>query len=92
MLYTLFATRDYSRSTTICGALPRYAVIFSQKEMPMFSDEQIKAMTKRIADAMEKMSIGSFLYWMFQDRASGIFVGIVMMLLSLAITANGARR
>ena len=56
------------------------------------TDEQIQAAIKRIADALEKLSIGSALYWMFQEKTAGLVVGIVMMLLSLAITIGGAKK
>ncbi len=56
------------------------------------SDAQIGAAIKRIADAMEKLSIGSFLYWFFQNQTIGLFIGFLMMALSLAITITGASK
>lgn len=56
------------------------------------SNEQFLAVSKRAADAMEKLSIGAFLYWFFQNQPRGLFVGILMMALSFAITIRGATK
>lgn len=94
MLYTLFATRDYLRGATICGALPRYAVIFSEKEVSKLtlSPEQFQAIAKRVADALEKLSIGSFLYWVYLEKPLGFLLGAVFIVLSLVITARNAKK
>ena len=63
-----------------------------EAEQLKLTDDQIQAATKRIADSLEKLSIGSALYWMFQEKTAGLVVGIIMMLLSLAITVRGAKK
>ncbi len=50
------------------------------------TESQFNAVAKRAADALEKMSIGSFLYWFFQNQSSGLIIGFIMMALSFAIT------
>ena len=50
------------------------------------TDKQYHALAKRFADAAEKLSIGSVLYWIFQDQIVGIFVGIAIFIASLVIT------
>jgi hypothetical protein len=88
LLYTLFATRDYLRGATICGALPRYAVIFSKKEGSklQISPKQWKALAKRGADFMEKLSIVGFGYAFFQANTAGAIVGTVCLVVSGAVT------
>ena len=53
---------------------------------PKLTDKQYHALTKRFADAAEKLSIGSVLYWIFQNQLVGVFVGIAFFLASLIIT------
>ena len=53
---------------------------------PKLTSDQLSAVSKRIADALEKLSIGSFLYWFFQNQWSGLFLGIIVMAVSLVIT------
>lgn len=55
------------------------------------TDKQYHAMAKRVGDAMEKLGIGAFLYWMFQSKAEGIFIGLIFILLSLTVTFLEAR-
>ena len=55
------------------------------------SNKQLHALSKRIADAMEKLSIGGVGYWIFQDKASGLGVGLICIVVSLVITVMEAR-
>ena len=42
------------------------------------SVEQWQAVSKRIVDALEKLSIGCFLYWVFQERVGGLVLAITL--------------
>lgn len=55
------------------------------------TEKQFHALAKRIGDSMEKLGIGAFLYWMFQAKTEGIFIGLVFLLLSLTVTVLEAR-
>lgn len=50
------------------------------------SDSQFRAVSKRIADALEKLSIGCLLYWVFQERIGGLLLAVFCIGISLAIT------
>jgi len=55
------------------------------------SSKQLHALSKRIADAMEKLSIGGVGYWIFQDKPSGLVVGLICIVVSLVITIVEAK-
>ncbi len=52
----------------------------------MLTESQFAAVAKRAADALEKLSIGSFLYWLFQDQTAGLLAGLGFIALSFFIT------
>ena len=56
------------------------------------STQQWKAVTKRTADISEKLSVGAFLYWIFQNDPSGIWWGLEFMAASFIITLVEARQ
>ncbi len=56
------------------------------------NEEQIRAASKRFADAAEKLGIGCFLYWIFQERTEGLLLTIFCLGASLIITIRDATR
>lgn len=57
-----------------------------------FTPEQKRALAKRVADAMEKLSIGCFMYWVFMGRILGFILTILFIAISLIITAIEAKK
>ena len=55
------------------------------------SPKQWKALTKRVADITEKLSVGAFLYWICQNETSGIWWGLEFLAISLIITIAEAK-
>lgn len=45
-----------------------------------------KGIAKRLSDFCEKMSVGAFLYWIFQNSDSGIWIGLQFLLGTIIIT------
>lgn len=52
-----------------------------------FSSIPFSALAKRMGDFSEKMSVGAFLYWIFQNAAPGVWIGLQFLVTSLLITA-----
>lgn len=57
-----------------------------------FTPEQKRALAKRVADAMEKLSIGCFMYWFFVEKPLGFVMTVLFMVISLIITAIEAKK
>lgn len=56
------------------------------------TDDQIRAASKRFADATEKLSIGCFLYYVFQEKPLGLLLSIFCVGASLIITIRNAKK
>ena len=45
-----------------------------------------RGIAKRLSDFCEKMSVGAFLYWIFQNNNSGVWIGLQFLLATVVIT------
>ena len=81
-------------STTYSDIARHCAIMHDKKEETKLtlSPEQFQAIAKRVADALEKLSIGSFLYWVYLEKPLGFLLGAVFIVLSLVITARNAKK
>lgn len=56
------------------------------------SDDQLKAVSKRAADALEKLSIGCLLYWVFQEKPIGLLLAVFCIGISFIITIKDTKK
>ena len=52
------------------------------------NEPQIRAVVKRISDALEKLSIASLAVGIFQGQQLGVWLGLLFFFASLALTAK----